>query len=172
MERNAYLEAGKIVNTHGVKGDVKIESWCDTPEVLASLPALYFRQGDGYRKETPARMSPFKGMVLCHLAGVDSFEQANLLRGITVYAARADLPLREGAVFVADLLGLSVIDIDSGRVYGKIRDVQNGRASDIYEIETPERETVLFPAVKEFVKRIDLDTGVYIRPIEGFFHAV
>ena len=171
MAGSAYLEAGKIVNTHGVKGDVKIECWCDSPEVMASLPTLYFKQGGEYLPQKLGRRSPFKGMVLCHFTGVESFEDANLLRGRIVYAAREDIPLPEGAVFMADLMGLPVIDADTGKQYGVIRNVQEGMASDLYEIDTG-KETVLFPAVKEFVKQIDLEKGVFIRPIGGFFDAV
>ena len=169
--KTAYLEAGKIVNTHGVKGDLKIDSWCDTPEVFCGLPLLYLKNGENYTPLKPIRCSPFKGMVLCHIRGVDSFEEANRLKNRVVYARREDIPLPEGAVFTADLFGLPVIDADSGRVYGKIADVQQGAASELYEIAT-EKGIVLFPAVKEYVIKIDLEGGVYIRPIGGFFDAL
>ena len=169
--KSAFLEAGKIVNTHGIKGDLKIDSWCDSPDVFCGLPLLYLKNGGEYAPIKPTRSSPFKGMVLCHLQGVDSFEDANRLKNRVVYAKREDIPLPDGAVFTADLFGLPVIDVDSGRVYGKIADVQQGAASELYEIAT-EKGIVLFPAVKEYVMKIDLEEGIYIRPIGGFFDAL
>lgn len=169
--KTAFLEAGKIVNTHGVNGDLKIDSWCDTPEIFCSLTRLYLSENGEYRLLTPRKSSPFKGMALCHFDGIDSMEEANRLKNRTVYARREDIPLPEGAVFTADLLGLPVIDADSGKVYGTIADVQKGAASELYEIKT-EKGTVLFPAVREFVSKIDTENGVYIRPIGGFFDAL
>lgn len=171
MAKERYLEAGKIVNTHGVKGDVKIESWCDEPEVFGELSALYLRQGGEYRAYRLTRASTVKGMALCHLEGIDTLDDAVALRNRVVFADREEIPLPEGAVFMVDLIGLPVVDIDDGKVYGTIAEVQQGLASDLYEIKT-ETGTVLFPAVPEFVKEIDLDKGVFIRPIGGFFDAV
>ncbi len=163
-----YLEAGKIVNTHGVHGDVKVESWCDSPGVLAKLPALYLREGTDMRACKIEKASLFKGMVLCHLAGCDTMEDAIRLKNRTVYASRSDLPLKEGAFFVADLIGLPVYDQNTGRLLGKLHDVMANGGRELYEIDT-NNGMVLVPAVPAFVCKIDLEQGIFLTPIEGMF---
>ena len=169
MNRSEYLEAGKIVNTHGVRGDVKSECWCDYIEVMTEdLETLYLKKGSEYQALSITKASPFKGMVLLHFAGVDTFEDANALRGQILYAKREDLPLDEGACFIADMIGLPVVDADTGKVYGKLKTVTDAAAGQLYEIKT-EGGIVLLPVVPEFVKEVDLDKGILITPIPGFF---
>lgn len=163
-----YLECGKIINTHGVRGQVKLECWCDTPECLAGLPVLYLEQNGEFSPLRVRSASVQKRFVLASLEGIDGIDAAEALRGTVVFAARDDLPLGEGDCFIADLIGLPVIDADSGRVYGSIADVFNAGASDIYTVSTDAGERMI-PAVDEFVIRIDTGEGVFIRPIGGMF---
>lgn len=165
---SGYLECGKIINIHGLDGTVKLESWCDTPDVLASLGCLYFKNGDEFLPRRVRRASVQKRFVLMKLEGIESPEAAEALRETVVYAARKDLPLAPGAHFIADLIGLPVIDADSGKKYGTLTYVFNAGASDIYTVETPDGERMM-PAVPEFVISIDLEKGIFIRPIEGMF---
>lgn len=163
-----YLECGKIINTHGVAGAIKLESWCDTPSVLARLKTLYFKQGEGFSAAKVVRASVFKRFVIATLEGVDDIDKANALRETVVYAAREDLPIKKGQHFIADLVGLPVIDAESGVTYGVLDDVINTGASDIYVIKTADGERMM-PAVPEFVKEIDLERGIFVSPIEGMF---
>lgn len=168
--KQPYLECGKIVNTHGVRGGVKIESYCDTPEILSSLPSLYFLRKNGiYEARKVVKASVGGGRVLAYLEGVEDLDSAMLLKGITVYARREDLPLADGAHFIADLIGLPVTDAQTGRVYGEIVSVDASPASDLYTVKTPSGKEVLFPAVPAFVASVDPERGVFIRPIPGFF---
>ena len=164
----AHLECGKIINTHGINGVVKAESWCDSPEILASLEKVFILENGKLKKYRIADASVFKRFVLLELVGVSTVEEAEKLREKVLYLERSDLELEEGEVFIADLIGLPVIDVDSGVEYGKITDVMNTGASDIYVIATPNGEAMM-PAVKEFVKNIDLEKGVLVSPIEGMF---
>ena len=86
----------------------------------------------------------------------------------SVYAARNDLPVPEGAHFIADLIGLPVIDADTGREYGVLTDVFNAGASDIYCIATPDGERMM-PAVPEFVISVDIESAIPVRPKGGMF---
>lgn len=165
---SAYLECGKIINTHGVKGDLKLESYCDSPDILRDLTRIYLKEADDYRELKVLHASVFKEFVLMSLAGVNDFDSAVLLKNHTVYARRGDLPLEEGAYFIVDLIGLPVIDADSGKCYGILKDVSNLGASDIYTVKT-EMGDRMMPAVDEFVDRVILGEGIYIRPIEGMF---
>ena len=102
MNKN-YLECGKIINTHGIKGAMKVESWCDSPDVLADLERLWFAKDGTYHSRRVLRASIFRQFVLMDLEGVDSEEAANALRNTVVYAVREDLPLEEGDAFIVDL---------------------------------------------------------------------
>ena len=165
---NLYLECGKIINTHGVVGAVKLEPWCDSPAVLAGLSCIYLKNGEAYTKVKIKKASVFKRFVLATLEGIDSIDKAAALKETVVYADRNDLPLEEGHHFIADLVGLPVIDADTGKEYGILDDVINTGASDIYVIKSPDGERMM-PAVPEFVKEIDTEKGIFVTPIEGMF---
>ena len=166
MSKKQYLECAKIINTHGVRGDVKLESLCDSPEVLASLERVFVLEGGKYREIEITHASVFKQFVLTKLEGVDDMDSAAAMKGTMLYASRDDFELGEGDYFIADLLGLPVIDNKDGKVYGKIADVINRGASDIYVISTPGGERMM-PVVDEFVKRVDTESGVYVEVIPG-----
>ena len=118
MAKSKYLECGRIVNTHGVKGAVKVESRCDTPKVLASLKRIYFEKDGVYSEKRVLHGSVFKEFVIFELEGVSDMDAALLLKNTVIYADREDIPLGEGAYFLADLEGLDVIDAEDGRIYG------------------------------------------------------
>lgn len=163
-----YLECGKIINTHGVIGEVKVECYCDSPEVLASLKKVYIKKGEIYEAAEVGRSFVSKNAAVMRLSSVKDMDEAQRMRGTVLYAAREDIPIDEGAYFIADLIGLDVVDADTKRVYGKITEVINRGASDIYVIKTKAGD-VLFPAVGEFVDSVDVENAVYVRPIEGMF---
>ena len=166
MAKLAYLPAGRIINTHGFRGTVKLESWCDAPEILADLDRIFFLKNGAYTAVNVRHASVFKQFVLMDLEGVDSEEAANRLRGTEVFAAREDLPIEEGDFFILDLIGLPVKHADSGEVLGELKDVNTQTARDLYVVKTPTGEYMI-PAVPELIPRIDPDDAIYIRPIPG-----
>lgn len=176
-----YLEAGKIVNTHGVRGNVKVESWCDSPQVLASLKKIYFKRKSGeYILIRIKNAFVHKGYAIMSLSDIDTMDDALRYKGAVVYAERNDIPRGENDIFICDLIGLPVIDADSGRVYGHVRDYISGRAQDLYEIEldgmspgADGRPGICYiPAVRQFIDRVDTESGIYIRPIEGLIDEI
>jgi len=164
-----YLEAGKIVNTHGVAGYVKIEAWCDSPEVLCSLKTLYFKKGSEYQPRNVVRAVKHKGMALVLFDGASNFDDAAALKNKIVYCDRGDIPMPEGGHFIADLIGLKVIDVNTGHEYGILKDVLQNGPHDQYEIDRGNGNMAYVPVVDEFVKNIDLEKGIFIAPIEGMF---
>ena len=162
-----YLEACEIINVRGLKGEVKVDCFCDSLDVLCDIDTLYYG-ADGEPAVKVLSAKPYKGYVYLMLEGVTSVEQANKLRGKVLYADREDIPVDDGAYFIEDLLGLGVIDADNGRIYGKITDVFNSGASDIYTV-TKDGKNYYFPAADEFIVDTDLEKGVFIRPIPGMF---
>lgn len=164
--KQPYLECGKIINIHGFRGGLKLESWCDSPEVLAGLSTLWFLESGTYVSRRVLRASVFKQFVIVQLEGIDDEDAANRQRGKVVYAAREDLPIEDGDHFIADLIGLPVKHADTGEVLGTLTDVDSRGHADLYTVKTSKGEA-LIPAVPEFVIRIDPDDGIYVRPIPG-----
>lgn len=169
MAEKSYIECAKIINTHGCHGGLKLESWCNTPQDLADLKTVYLKKGNEYIEYRVLKTSIFKQMVLAVFESVESMDDALALKGQVVYARRDAFRLAEGEYFIADLAGLSVIDVENGTVYGTLKEVINRGASDIYVIETPYGERMM-PAVAEFVKRVDIPRGIFVTPIDGMLN--
>lgn len=166
MAKSQYLECGKIVNTHGVRGGLKLESWCDTPKDLASLKKVYLKNGEEYKMYKVKKSSVFKQFVLFELEGISNIDMAMLFKGSIVFADRDDISIDDDAYFIADIIGLDIIDIESGEKIGTLSDVFNLGASDLYEIDTKNGKK-LIPAVDEFIKEVDTEKGIYVSLIEG-----
>lgn len=163
--KKRYLEAGQIVNTHGVTGEVKAQSWCDSPEVLADFDTLYDEKGKPVAVE---RAYVHKGCVILRLRGVSTLEQADALRGTVLYIDREAVDLPEDLVFIQDLIGLEVYDRRTDEVIGTLRDVRQGAAQDLYEVERPGKPDALIPACPPFLIETDPDKGrITVETIEG-----
>lgn len=163
-----YLEIGKIVGTHGIKGEVRIQPWADSGEFAAGFKRMYF--GGGAERVDIVSARPHKNIVIAKLKGVDSIEQADLLRGKVLYIDRADAVLPEGRYFIQDLLGCSVVDADNGTVYGKVTGVSSTGANDVYHVTTPEKKEYLIPAIDQVLAEKDIENGIiYIHYMSGMF---
>jgi len=161
MSKN-LLEAGKIVGTHGIKGEVKIQPWADSPEFLMGFESIFI-------DKTPVKILSariHKGCVIAVLESVSDIDAAIRLKNKVIFIDKDKAQLDEGQHFVADLIGLSAIDESSGDELGKIAEVLNLPSNNVYVIKG-ERE-IMVPAVPDFIKEIDITAGVIkIRLIEG-----
>ena len=167
--KKEYLECGKVCSAHGVRGAIKVEHWCDAPRVLASQKRVFFAEKDGSYKEVAVKGASVSGkFVLMTLDGIDTRELAQAMKNTVLYLHRSDIPLRRGAVLIADMIGLPVIDVDTGRVYGELSEVNEGVQAKLYTVKCEDGDVIL-PAIPEFVKEIDAERGVFVRPIPGFF---
>ena len=166
MTNDRYIECGKIVNTHGCRGGLKAESWCNSEEDLAALKKLYIKNGEVYTEHKVTKASVFKQFVILEFADLNDMDAAMLLKNKILYAAKEDFQLEEGEFFLADMIGLDVIDVDTNLVYGKLCEIINRGASDIYVVKTEQGERMI-PAVDEFIISIELEEGIFVRPIEG-----
>lgn len=165
--KKEYLEAGKIVNIHGIKGEVKIMPYTDTPELLCEFDRLFF--GRDKEEIFIERSRAFKNMVIAKLEGIDTPEAAEKLRNKILYMHRDDLELDENTYFIQDLIGVEVSDADSGVVYGTIADVMQTGANDVYVIKGESRE-FLVPAIPDVIITTDIDENkMTIRPLDGLF---
>ncbi len=164
--KQAYLECGRIINTHGFRGTVKLESRCDSPEILAGLGTLWLSENGEYIPRRVLRASVFRQFVLADIEGVDTEDAANALRGRLVYAAREDIPREEGDHFIVDLIGLPVKHADTGEMLGTLSDINTNGMRDLYIVRTAHGDCMV-PGVPEFVTHIDSEDAIYIRPIPG-----
>ena len=162
-----YLEAGKVNNTHALSGYIKFDPWFDSPEIAADIKVFYMKVKDEYQPLTVEKCSVHQNILLMKFKGYDDFDSAVRLKNKILYCDRDDVAIDDGSHFIADLIGLKIIDADNGKIYGVLKDILNHGASDIYEIENDEGEMLYMPAVSEFVMKVDLDSGIYVRPIEG-----
>ena len=164
-----FIEAGEIVTTHGISGEVKVYPWCDSADFFKGFKTVY---GDknGRTEYRVQSVKTAKNMAVLKLESIDTPETARTMIGKVLYIDRNDAGLKKGRYFIQDIIGLEVKDAVTGRVYGKIVGVTHPAASDIYEIETPDNGTVLFPAVKEFLGEICPEDGyITVKPIKGMF---
>ncbi len=165
--KKEYLEAGKVVTTHGIRGEVKIMPYTDTPELLAEFDRLFI--GKNTDELIIERSRVFKNMVIAKIEGVDTPEAAEKLRNKLLYMHRDDLELDDDTYFIQDLIGIEVRDADSGKVYGTISDVMQTGANDVYVIKGSDRE-YLVPAIADVVISTDIDENIMtIRPLDGLF---
>lgn len=160
-----FLEAGKIVNTHGVTGEIKVQPWCDSPEVLTAFDTLYLSPTEPVQVQ---KAYVHKNCVIMRLAGVTTCEAAEALKNRVLYLDRDDVELPEDLVFIQDILGLTVFDERTGETVGTLKDVSQGAGHDLYIIGRAGKPDALIPACKPFLKSIDLEKGVItVETIEG-----
>lgn len=156
-----FLEAGEIVSTHGIQGEIKILPWADSPEFLLKFKTFYI---DNKPVEVLSSRV-HKTCVLAKLNGIDTPEAAVALRGKKVWIDRSNVKLPKGTVFIADLIGCRVLD-DDGNEIGSIKEVLTMPSSDVYVIEGEHK--YMIPSVKEFVKEINVEERfVRVHLIEG-----
>ena len=161
MEKKQYLEIGQVVNTHGIRGEVRIQPWADSPEFLLRFKTFYI---DG----APVRVRAarvHKGCVIALFDGVEDVNAAMGLKNKTLCIDRADARLPKGSFFLADILGARVVTED-GAELGALADTLDLPGQRVYVVRG-EREH-LIPAVPEFILHTDADAGVItVRLIEG-----
>lgn len=163
MDRKSMLEAGRLVTTHGIKGELKLQPWCDSAEFARKIKTFYL---NGEPLKIISRRV-HKNALLITIDGIDTVEKAKFLVGKILFFRREDAPLPENSYFIADLIGLSVFDNRTQTVIGKITDVLQRPANDVYVVSDGENEA-LIPAAGDFIDSVDLESGVMkVNTIEG-----
>ena len=164
-----YLELGKIVSTHGIKGELRVQPWCDSPDFFMGFETVYLDKKDN-TEYTMKSSRPHGNVMLMTLDGIDDVDKAAALRGKIIYVKRADAPLEPGRYFIAELIGCRVVDADDESLcYGEITDVTNTGASDIWHISKENKEYLL-PSIPEVVISVDVASNLAkIKPLRGIF---
>lgn len=153
--RNEILELGKVVNTHGIRGEIKIQPWCDDPEIFDTLDYIYI---GGERYEI--RRSRFhKNCIIAQVNGVNNINEAELMRNKIVTIEREALgELPEGTYYIADLEGIEVRTAD-GKILGNIKEVIRTGSNDVYVLDNDEKKPILIPVIEQVVKEVNIDGG-------------
>ena len=183
-ELSQYLECAKITNTHGIAGALKLECRADSPEVLVKIKTLYRKVNGEYVPMKVTKASVHKNMVLAFFDGITTPEEGLKYKNEVLYADRSSFRLRRGDFFIADIIGLPVYDVNTGKVVGTMDDVLAPAGQQVYVIRKPDedipeaeegkkppKKTFMVPCVPEFIKKVsfgeDCDAGVYVSLIEG-----
>lgn len=158
------IKIGKIVNVVGLKGEVKVYNYSDSDEIYRTTEAVYV--GEDLVDIENVRLQ--KNMVILKLAGISDRDAAEAVRGKELFITEADLPeLPEGQYYIRDLIGMSVKE-ENGRILGKVSDVIQNTAQDIFEVENADGRKILIPKVDQFVLEIDKTARqIRVRLIEG-----
>ena len=165
--KKEFLEIGKIVGTHGVRGMVRIQPWSDDGEFLTHFKAFYLERGK--TKIELNKITPHGNVVIAAIKGVDSIEDAENLRNKVLYIKRDDAKLPEGRYFVSEIIGASVFDADTDALLGILTEVSPTGANDVWHVKSGEKE-YLVPAIPDVIVNVDINSDtIKIRPLKGIF---
>lgn len=162
------LEVGQIVNTFGIKGFVKVYPYVDDIKRFDNLKTIYLKSKNKENKFEIEEVKYQKNVVLLKFKGIDTIEQAEVLRNSYIEIERKDaVKLEEGQYFIADLLGLDVF-ADTGEKLGTLDDIYNTGSSDIFVVKNELGKQFLLPHIDEVIKNIDLENGkITVHIIDG-----
>ena len=151
------LEIGQIVNTFGIKGEVKVTPFTDDIKRFDDLKNVYVKTKKESKLYKVENVRYHKNMVLLKLEGINNPEDAEKLRNAFLEIDRKDaIPLEEGTYFIADLINLDVYT-DEGKLLGKVDDIYNTGVNDIYVVKDELGKQILLPGIKDVIKEVDLE---------------
>ena len=151
------LEIGQIVNTFGIKGFVKVNPWVNDVTRFDDLKKVYIKIRKELKTLEIEEVKYHKNQVLLKFKGVETVEQAEMLRNAIIEIDRKDaIPLEEGEYFIADLLE-SEVYTDEGEKLGILEDIFNTGSNDIYVVKNELGKSILLPRIKDVFKEIDVE---------------
>lgn len=165
---NKYLEIGQVVNTRGLKGEVKVNSYSEDPERFEKIKTIILKQRGKEQEYEIQKVTYNKNQVILKLKNVDTIEEAEKLRNSVILINREDLgELPEDVYYIADLIGLDVYT-DENEYLGKVDDIFNTKSNDVYVIKDDLGKSKLLPGIPDVIKEISLDDGkIIVHLIEG-----
>lgn len=158
-----FIQIGRINNTHGIQGEMKVEVWADDINEFLSLSSVYNEKGEEIKIISSRRADR---IAVVKFEGVSDPEQGAKLKGKYIYARRCDLKLPEGRYYICDLMELPVYNVETNEKIGHICDILEKPASFVYTVKTENGEFMI-PDVEEFIKKVDINDGIYIKVIPG-----
>ena len=156
-----YLLIGEITKPQGVRGELKLRPITCDPGRFEGLTTAYVKDGDGYKPVSIAVRKADADAVYLRMEGVETRNDAELMRGTALYIDRAHaVELDEDSTFLCDLVGLRGVLSDGGEI-GRLAEVMQPGGNDVYVFKGTKGE-VLVPALKSVVLKVDLDEGVML----------
>lgn len=158
------IKIGQIVNAVALRGEVKVYNYSDYKERYEELDYIYVEE----KKTNIEKVRYMNEMVILKLEGANDRNAAEALKGKSVFIGEDQLRvLPEDTYYVRDLIGLEIKDQDDNKI-GKLKDVIQNSAQDLYEIELESKNTTLIPAVEEFILDINVkEKFIKVKLIEG-----
>lgn len=151
------LEIGQIVNTRGLRGEVKLNSFSEDSHRFEKLSKILVKTKTEFQEYEIEKVSYSKSQVILKLKGIDHIDYAEKLKNLYVYVKREDLEeLPEGVYYIADLIGLDVYT-DDGKLLGKVDDIFNNKSNDVYVVRNDLGELRYLPGTQEVLKQIDIE---------------
>ena len=164
MENSNIIEWGEIVNTHGVRGELKVMPFVEFKKLSKQVKSLDI----GKKSYNIVAVREHKGMILLTLEGIDNMDKAEALRGKVLTSSREAVDLGEGHYFYSDIYGFEVYDERTEQVIGTLDRIESYPGSDVYVIRTESGKEVMIPMVEAFDRGVDLEEEcVYVETIEG-----
>ena len=162
------LEVGKIVNTHGLRGEVKVVPWTDYPEVFEDIDFVYVKKKSEYERLDVKGIKYQKNNLIVRFSQITDINMAEKYKNQVIYAEREILgELPEGVYYIADLIGLDIVTEDGEKI-GTVSDVFNTGSNDIYEVKREGKKNLLLPVIDDVVLNIDVDGGkITVRMMDG-----
>lgn len=157
----SLLEVGQVVNTYGIKGFVKVVPLVDNNNQFNDFETLYIQEKNKICELQIEEVKFSKNLVLLKFKGIETIEQAEELRNFYLQAKRSDIKLEEGAHFIVDLIGLEVYT-EEGKFLGKLKEVLQPGANDVYIVEDEAKKEILLPAIPDVIKKIDIEENKMI----------
>lgn len=163
-----YLEIGQIVNTFGIKGQVKVVPFTDDITRFDELKEIYVEKKNELKLFQIEQVNYKKNMVILKLKGIETVEEAEKLRNCYLKIDRKDAKkLPKDTYFIVDLLGLDVYT-DEGKLLGRVDDIYNAGSSDIYVVKDELGKQILLPAIRDVLKEVDLENKkIIVHLIKG-----
>ena len=163
-----YFEIGQIVNTSGLKGEIKIKPFTDDIKKFNNLKTIYVSIKKELKEFEIEHVRFSKNMVFLKLKGIDTIEEAENYRNLYLKIKRdKDEKLEEGVYYVVDLIGCTVYT-DDNQELGKLEDVFSTGSNDVYVVKDEMGKQVLLPAIKEVIKQVDIDNKkIIVHLLEG-----
>ena len=152
-----YLEVGKIINTHGLKGEVKVMSWTDFPEDFEKLEYVIAKKRSGEEQLNIKSIKYQKNNLNIKFDGIDSIEQAELYKNTVLTVPKDALgELPEGVYYIADLIGCTVYET-SGNEIGILNDVFSTGSNDVYDIKRNGMKNLYVPIIDGVIEDVDTE---------------
>ena len=161
-ERPERIKIAKVINTHGVRGEVKAIPLSDFPERFNSLRTVFLEKGNGYTEYRVESIRWHKNELLIKFEGIENPEQAEMLKNKYLSVKVKDtVPLPEDCFYFFEIIDLDVVDVNGVKL-GTVQDILQTGANDVYVVHRDKGKELLIPALKKVVKQVDLERGIMV----------